>query len=84
MWGVLVYGCDSTARTCDQRINSPLLYQLSYIAKKESLNSYHKTERSTNKTLHRSYTMKLNDPHVKRKHGGRGIAGSNRFTVKDR
>ena len=36
MWWVLVYGCDSTSRTCDQRINSPLLYQLSYNAKRIS------------------------------------------------
>ena len=51
---------------------------------KESLNPYHRTERLINTTPHCSYNMELNDPHVKRKHGGRGIAGSNRLTVKDR
>ena len=82
MWGVLVYGCKGTTRTCDQRINSPSLYQLSYNAKR--ISQFIPQNREINKTLHRSYNMKLNDPHVKRKHEGRGIAGSNMFTVKDR
>ena len=34
MWGVLVYGCTDTTRTCDTRGFNPLLYQLSYNAKK--------------------------------------------------
>ena len=50
MWGVLVYGCDSTSRTCDQRINSPLLYQLSYIAKKNL--SIHTTKPRDQQTKH--------------------------------
>ena len=36
MWGVLVYGCYDWVRTSDQWINSPLLYQLSYITKRIS------------------------------------------------
>ena len=36
MWGVLEYGCTDTTRTCDTWINSPLLYQLSYNAKRIS------------------------------------------------
>lgn len=28
-----VDGCDNRTRTCDQRLNRPLLYQLSYVAR---------------------------------------------------